>query len=117
MASRTVAAAIALILLAATAGAAEAPPPGTGTVVLTAEVTAPPKVLPPHSPKLTAAERCASLEQQFTAAALLHLTSKKLAGARKLADEGSEDCGVKKYSLGTRRLAAALAALGVAPKL
>ena len=71
----------------------------------------------PVAPKLTAAERCASLEDQFAAALPLHLTAKKVTSARKLAEDGTTDCTKKRYSLGARRLVDALADLGVTAKL
>ena len=68
-------------------------------------------------PKLTAAQRCVSLETQFDDALPLHAGARKLASAKKLADEGQDDCAKKKYSLGARRLVAALADLGVTASL
>ena len=109
MASRPLAAALAIsLLLLGSASAAD----------VTAK-TSPSPVTPvtPAAPKLTAAERCASLEEQFNAALLLHLTAKKIALAKKLAEEGTEQCTKKKYSLGSRRLVAALTDLGVTAKL
>ena len=116
MASRSVATAIALILLA-TVGATAWANPDAGGVAITRETGPAPRIALVPAPKLTAAERCASLQEQFTLAVLLHLNSKKLTTARKLAEDGAEDCAKKKYSLGTRRMVEALTALGVTPRL
>lgn len=110
------AAAAALVLFAGSPRAGALEPADLAHALVATQTTPPPKIpIPP--PKVTAAGRCASLEQQFATAVLLHLTAKKLVAARKLAEDGSEDCAAKKYSLGTRRLVAALAMLGITPKL
>jgi hypothetical protein len=112
-----VAAAAALLVFAGSSLAGDLDvKPAAGTVS-GKQLIAPRVATPPVQPKMTAAGRCTSLEQQFAAAALLHLTSKKLSAARKLAEDGTEDCDHKKYSLGTRRLVAAITMLGVAPRL
>ena len=119
MPRRAIAAAVAALILFAGSPLAGAAEPAGVAGALTALQTTPPAKIPvtPPPPKVTAAGRCASLEQQFATAVLLRLTAKKLAAARKLAEDGSEDCAVKKYSLGTRRLVAAFAILGLTPKL
>lgn len=111
------AAASALLAFASASLAGDLASETPASVAVTTPISPPKAVIPPPPPKLTAAERCTSLEQQFAAAVLLHLTSKKLTAARKLAEDGTEDCTHKKYSLGTRRLVSALATLGVTPKL
>jgi len=110
-----VAAAAALVLFAGSPRASALEPADLAHALVATQTTPPKVPVPP--PKVTAAGRCASLEQQFATAVLLHLTAKKVAAARKLAEDGSEDCTAKKYSLGTRRLVAALAMLGITPKL
>jgi hypothetical protein len=121
MSSRVFAAAatLAFLGLCGSAPAAElaAAMPAT-SLLLQTTTTAPKAVAPaPVVPRQTAADRCASLEQQFTAAAILHFASKKIGAARKLAEEGTDDCTRRKFSLGTRRLVAALETLGVTPRL
>jgi hypothetical protein len=110
MAHRPFVAAIAISLLMASAWAG-----GAWAADTTAKNSPPPGT--PTPPKLTAAERCASLEDQFEQALPQHLEAKKLASAKKLAEEGSERCAKKEYSLGSRRLVDALADLGVTAKL
>lgn len=89
----------------------------SGATFVAMQTSPPPKPPSTPVPKVTAAERCTSLEQQFATAALIHFASSKLPAAKRLAEEGSEDCAKKKYALGTRRLVAALTELGVTPKL
>ena len=68
-------------------------------------------------PVVKPADRCASLEQQFTDAAAKHKDAKNLADAQKLADAGTKLCTDKKYSSGERKLIAALKDLGEKAKL
>ncbi len=119
MAIRPLTAALVLLALAGMASAAETPVKTAPIPVKTAPVPVKTTPVPvtPAAPKLTAAQRCASLEAQFNAALPLHLSARKVGSAKKLAEEGVEQCAKKKYSLGSRRLVAALADLGVAAKL
>ena len=89
--------------------------PHTASVPRTASV--PHTASVPTAAKQTAAGRCTSLGQQVAAAVIVHFASRKLGTARKLAEEGNEDCARRKYSLGTRRLVEALEVLGVTPRL
>jgi hypothetical protein len=76
-----------------------------------------PVVKPMAKPvKLTGAQICASLEQQFSDAAAKDKDNKKLPAAQKLADEGTKLCTTKKYASGERKLTAALKDLGVKAK-
>jgi hypothetical protein len=70
------------------------------------------------APKVSAADRCAALEKQFTdAAAKADPKTPKLADAQKLAADGTKLCTDKKYASGERKLIAALADLGIKVKM
>ena len=78
---------------------------------------APKAVRAEAAPKPMRAERCASLQKQFGEAAKAGPRQAKVAEARKLADLGKALCASKRYSMGERRLLAALAELGVQARL
>jgi hypothetical protein len=118
MPSRVFAAAAAAAFLGLAGGAlADEFNPTLIAAATSTQAAPPPRLVQTPEPRQTAAGRCSSLEQQFTAAALTHFAAKKLGAARKLAEEGTDDCSRMKYSLGTRRLVEALDDLGVTPRL
>jgi hypothetical protein len=68
------------------------------------------------APKVSPAERCTSLETQWTDAAASHADAKKFSDAKKLADQGTQLCTDKKYSSGAKKITDALNMIGVKPK-
>jgi hypothetical protein len=68
--------------------------------------------LPAPPPRLSRAERCASLEKQFSEA-MKSSKARKNVDAQKLGEAGRKLCASKRYSLGERKLIAALTDLGV----
>lgn len=67
-----------------------------------------------NKPKETpTAETCQSLQQQVDAAIASHPKAPKLASANKHKDEGTKLCSDGKYKDGSKKLHAALKALGV----
>jgi len=63
------------------------------------------------------AQHCHSLLKQFDAATVGRRRASLPESAEKLRNDGARLCSTGHYSLGARRLTAALAAIGVRPKI